>query len=274
MLVSDDFLTEMARSGMRRAGLARSRAADYRHMADSIAAPKSLDADSTGFGVIAETKLASPALGRLASDGDDLSSVVRLANDYEQGGAVAVSVLTVPERFDGSIDHLSAVADSVGLPVMRKDFLLDPVQVLESRAQGASGVLLIARLLGSGRLAGMVDFTLELGMFCLVELFDEGDLDVASAVFDRDVLIGVNARDLSDLSVDPTRLERMAALLPETRVRVAESGVRSSTEVGPLVAMGYQLALVGTSLVTSSDPGRSVSELTAAGRRAVSEVAS
>lgn len=260
--MSVDFLAEMTRSAHRRAEKARGRAEEYRPAHEPALRRLSLD---ERFGVIAEAKLASPAAGRLFGTGDDTKDVVALATQFERGGASAVSVLTVPEHFHGSLDHLAAVASTVELPVMRKDFLVDPVQVVEAREFGASGVLLVARLLGPERLTEMVDAAEELGMFSLVELFDERDLDTASVVFDRDVLIGVNARDLSDLSIDPDRLVRMAPLLPETLPAVAESGVSGPDDVARLAALGYRMALVGTAIVLSDDPGDRVNELVAAG---------
>jgi indole-3-glycerol phosphate synthase len=222
---------------------------------------------SNGFGVIAEAKLASPSEGVLAAGGGD--RVAALSRAYAAGGAAAISVLTEKSRFGGAIDHLEAVAGSVDLPVMRKDFLVDPIQVEEARSAGASGVLLIARLLTGGLLAEMTDLTLTLGMFPLIEIFDEDDLEKTSQVFDRDVLIGVNCRDLTNLGVDRRRFEALAPLLPDGLPAVAESGLESPEDVAAVAALGYRLALVGTALVRSGDVRSDLESMIEAGRSAM-----
>lgn len=267
--VATDFLAEMRAAGSDRADEAVRREAEYRAIAAELP-PATRLAESGGFRIIAEAKLASPAEGRLADDGDDVSRVVDLARAYESGGASCISVLTVPERFDGSLAQLDAVAGAVGVPVLRKDFLVSPAQVVEARAHGASGALLIARMLDGGRLAEMIDIVTEMGMFALVELFDEADLALAEPAFERDVLVGVNARNLTDLSVDQGRLTSMGPRLPGHLVRVAESGIRGPEDVARLVEAGYDMALVGTSLVRSGDPATAVRELVTAGTDAMS----
>lgn len=224
---------------------------------------------SPGFDLIGEPKLKSPASGRLAPKGDDPSTVVELAGVFARGGASVVSVLTEPSAFDGSLNHLAAVARSVEVPVMRKDFLVDPAQVEEARDHGASGVLLVARILEPRLLVEMVEASGDLGMFSLVEVFDETDLELASVVFDRDILLGVNSRDLTDLSVDRDRFERMSALAPEGLPLVAESGISGGEDIALVVSLGYRLALVGSALVDAADPLAEVERLVAAGRAAV-----
>ncbi|MFZ0013793.1 MAG: indole-3-glycerol-phosphate synthase, partial [Acidimicrobiia bacterium] len=169
-------------------------------------------------------------------------------------------------RFAGALEHLEAVSETVGLPVMRKDFLVDPIQVLEARAAGASGVLLIARLLPDRLLEEMTDLTLSLGMFALIEVFDRSDLETAAGVFDRDVLVGVNSRDLSSLEVDAGRFAALAPHLPDRIKAVAESGLADPADFAAVAGLGYRLALVGSSLVRDGDPGRRLSEVLEAGR--------
>lgn len=265
-----DFMSAMA-------DVSRRRAAETRHTlgetALSAAAGSArpvvpLDLSAEGFDLIAEVKLASPSEGRLAAQGDDSTAVLGLSSALVGSGAAALSVLTEPSSFGGRLEHLEVVARRFPVPAMRKDFLVDPIQVLEARAAGASGVLLIARLLEGSLLSEMTDLSLSLGMFVLVELFDETDLEIASTVFDRDVLVGVNARDLSTLGVDPERHEEMARALPGHLHLVAESGLVDPGDVRRVAGLGYSLALVGTSLARSDDPATLAGEMIAAGREA------
>jgi indole-3-glycerol phosphate synthase len=195
---------------------------------------------------------------------------------YAAGGAAAISVLTEPSRFAGSLQHLGDVVAAVpGTPVMRKDFLVDPVQVLEARHAGASGVLLIVTMLGDRTLSAMLDCAAEFGMFVLLEAFGCDDVARMTRLLDtaarRDsaergrLLFGVNARDLRTLAVDPGRLAALAAALPDGR-RVAESGLQDSTDAARVAALGYSLALVGTALMRSDDPAGLVRAMRDAGR--------
>lgn len=265
-----DFLSQMAESSRRRADEAISRpgVAGFTSRALSARPALPLVLSENGFDLIAEAKLASPADGRLVPEEGGSAAVVKLARSYETAGALAVSVLTVPDRFDGSLAHLEAAADAVDIPILRKDFLVDPIQILQARASGASGVLLIAKMVSGESLADMTDQALSLGMFVVIEIFDESDLASASVVFDRDILIGVNTRDLTTLGVDSSRLETMAPRLPENLPAVAESGIHSTGDAIEAVRLGYRLALVGTGLVTSADPGAAARALISAGRLA------
>lgn len=265
-----DFLSRMAESSRRRADEARrgAGAATLTSRARDARPALPLDLSEDGFDLIAEAKLASPADGRLVPEGSGSAAVVKLARSYETAGALAVSVLTEPDRFDGSLAHLEAAADAVDIPILRKDFLVDPIQILEARASGASGVLLIARMVSGETLTEMTDQALSLGMFVLIEVFDESDLAAASVVFARNILIGVNTRDLTTLGVDASRLKAMAPRLPENLPAVAESGIHSPDDAIQAVRLGYRLALVGTGLVTSADPGAAAGALISAGRRA------
>lgn len=222
----------------------------------------------TGFDVIAEAKLASPMDGPLSTGGED--AVIALSGTYAARGAIAVSVLTEETRFAGSLSHLETVAAKVDIPVMRKDFLVDPVQVVEARAAGASGVLLIARMLPGGLLSEMTDLALSLRMFVLLEVFDHADIELAERVCDRDILVGVNCRDLATLEVDPDRFERLARYLPDHLPTVAESGIATVGDVTRIVELGYRMALVGSSLVADGDPGQRLASLIDSGRAAPS----
>ena len=212
------------------------------------------------FDVIAEIKNRSPAEGELTARGVDR---VDRAQQYVEGGAAAISVLTEPSRFDGSLEHLAEVAAAVpGTPVMRKDFLVDPVQILEARSAGASGVLLIAAMLDDRALRSMLDCSAEHGLFVLLESFDEEDLARSSKLLDNpadheradagQLLFGVNTRNLRTLHVDPERLAKLAPALPAGRC-VAESGLHTEADAAAVADLGYRLALVGTALMRSED---------------------
>lgn len=259
-----DFLATMASSSAARTAAARTResADELRARVRDLPPPPALQLSSQGFDLIAELKLRSPALGQLRSAADDDLEARVLA--YAGAGAAAVSVLTEPSRFDGSLEHLERAARklaSVGVPAMRKDFLVDPYQILEARAAGAGGVLLIVRMLSPSVLARMLETALQHGLFVLLETFDESEVATAVAVLqsfgqalaDR-VLLGVNCRDLVTLQVVPERLEAMVGALPADLPRVAESGVSSAADAARLAAAGYDLALVGSALMTGSDP--------------------
>lgn len=270
-----DFLTEMSQASFLRARVTRESAdgALLQSQAASASPPRPLRLDASGFDVIAEAKLASPSQGRLVDD-ESVRTVVSLAGSYVSNGAAAVSVLTEPDRFAGSLEHLAEAAEGVAAPVMRKDFLVDPLQVLEARAAGASGVLLIARMLPGKALMEMTDLAISHGMFVLVEVFDRSDLEKAATVFDRDVLVGVNCRDLADLGIDRSRFEALAPHLPDHLPAVAESGMTAPEHVASVAALGYRMALVGSTLVSDPDPGAKLGRFLSAGREALSGVSS
>lgn len=275
MTAPRDFLADMAGASAARVAAARALVAEVALAARAAAAPVPLPPRLDGrFDVIAELKLRSPAHGVLAGHADDLEARV-LA--YARGGAALVSVLTEPERFDGRLEHLeraSAVLRPLGVPTMRKDFLVDRYQLLEARAAGASGALLIVRMLGAERLAALVAAAHELGLFVLLEAFDADDVAAAAALAARwrgrreQCLIGINSRDLRTLAVVPGRLEALAAALPAAQPRVAESGLASAADAARLARTGYTLALVGTALMAAADPAALVAAMIAAGRAA------
>jgi indole-3-glycerol phosphate synthase len=203
--------------------------------------------------LIAEIKRATPAKGALDLDLD----ARKLAAAYAAGGASAISVLTEPDRFKGSLEDMEAALE-VELPVLRKDFLIDPWQVMESRAWGADAVLLIVRILGD-RTAEMMAAAAALGMDALVEVFDETDLERAlEAGAD---LIGINHRDLETFEVDPERTAKLAPQVPDGVLVVALSGITGRTDVETAVAAGASAVLVGEALVRAADPAAKIEEL-------------
>lgn len=212
-----------------------------------------------GLGVIAEVKRRSPSKGDLFAGLDPAV----LARDYEAGGATCMSVLTDAESFGGSPADLAAARSAVSLPVLRKDFTVAPLDVVDARAMGADAVLLIAAVLDDDELATCHRVATDLGLDALVEVHDEPELERALNV--GATLIGVNQRDLVTFAVDHERALRMATSFPAGIVSVAESGVRGPDDAASLAAAGYDAVLVGESLVTSGDPSAAVSALRDAG---------
>ncbi|MFP5309280.1 MAG: indole-3-glycerol phosphate synthase TrpC [Actinomycetes bacterium] len=212
-----------------------------------------------GVGVIAEVKRASPSKGDLAPHLD----AVAQGTAYRDGGAAAVSVLTEPERFKGTLEDLAGVA-STGVPALRKDFLVDAWQVWEAAAAGASAVLLIVAALDDATLAGLHAEAHALGLDCLVEVHDAAELARATAAGAE--IVGVNARDLRTFTIDR---DAFARLRPDIDgIAVAESGIRGPEDVRTAHAQGADAVLVGESLVTHPDPRAAVAALVAAGAAA------
>ena len=278
------FLGEMAAGSRARVGAARrarpegALAEEVRHLPE----PPRLRLDASGFDVIAELKLRSPAAGRLGGSGGsgrsgaNGDSLAWRVSAYASGGAAAVSVLTEPSRFDGSLAHLAEASRALaplGVPVMRKDFLVDPYQVLEARSAGAGGVLVIVRMLARAELDALLDCARGQRLFVLLEAFDEADLELvcelaAAHAGSNALLVGVNCRDLTTLAVRRERLTELAPRLPAGVARVAESGIASPADAGMAAAAGYQLALVGSALMASEDPAPLLAALLRAGRAA------
>jgi len=204
--------------------------------------------------VIGEVKRATPAKGSLVADLD----VEHLAASYAEGGAAAISVLTEPDFFRGSLEDLDH-AGHYGLPVLRKDFILNPYQLLEARAHAADSVLLIVRILDEPSLRSLVKLSRALGMEPLVEVHTEEELERALDV--EALVIGVNHRDLETFEVDPGRTSKLASRVPPEVVLVALSGVSTRAEVESLGAAGARSVLVGESLVTSPEPVVKLREL-------------
>ena len=262
------FLDEMERGSRRRFEESRARRSlpAVRQEALSAPPPRELGTFGDFFDVIAEIKPRSPAEGELGSDG-----LMERMGDYERGGAAMISVLTEPDAFSGSLDLLAAAASQATVPVMRKDFLVEPYQVYEARGSGADGVLLILRLLDDTALESMLDAVHETGMFALLEGFDRQDLSRAVAALGKGphLLTGVNSRDLESLEVDPATHVGLSELLPPGRPTVAESGIAGPEDVGRVAALGYRAALIGSALMRSEEPGREVTRMLEAGRAAV-----
>ena len=269
-------LSDMVRSSFRRVAEAHERVpeAALRAAALGTPTPPPLKLDTEGFDVIAELKLRSPSVGDLSASTID---PVRRLEGYAEGGAAICSILTEPTRFDGDLEHLRLAAETLqpyGVPAMRKDFLVDPYQVLEARAYGASGVLLIVRMVPHDRLVAMMDCAAELGLFVLLEAFSAADLQVAEKIAreragrDEQVLMGLNCRDLDTLEIDFNRFRQLRSHMPGDWPCVAESGVQTPEDVARVARLGYRLALVGTSLMQRADAAHAVRELVEAGRKA------
>jgi len=264
-----DFLKQMAELSGQRAASAR------RSFHDGELDKPVIPIRLGGFDLIAEIKEASPSAGVL----NELQrSRAELLAGYTQGGAAAISVLTEPTRFGGDIAHLEEVSAQSEIPVMRKDFLVDPWQVLEARAAGASGILLIAAMLPDGQLDDMLECAFEHSMFVLLESFDGDDLARTVKLLQSDhnrrqaaqhkLLIGVNTRNLRTLQVDAGRLASLSSMLPADAVCVAESGMSESADVATAASLGYRMALVGSALMQSADTSRLLADMLAAGRGA------
>ena len=268
------FLDEMARLSTARAeqAMAAEPFAALERRAKTAPRGPRLVLSAEGFDVIAELKFMSPAAGRLGAQNEDW---LKRVTAYAQGGAVAVSVLTEPSRFDGSLEHLrqaSAALAPFSVPTMRKDFLVDPYQVLEARAAGAGGVLLIVRMLSRSQMVRLLDMAAEQRLFVLLEAFDADDLHAARELLASrsraadDILVGINSRDLQTLEVVPERFEALAPRLPRDWPAVAESGVASAADAVRMMRLGFRLALIGTALMSRDDPRQLLREILATTR--------
>lgn len=205
--------------------------------------------------VISEIKKASPSKGVLAADFDP----VRIAGLYETGGAAALSVLTDERFFQGSLNDLIAARAAVQIPVLRKDFTLEPFHVYEAAADGADAILLIAALLDSTQLRDLRELAESLGMSALIEVHDGEELD--SAIASGAMIIGVNNRDLRTFEVRIETSLRLADRMPSGAITVSESGIHCHADVERLRAAGYKAFLVGEHLMKSGDPSRALREL-------------
>ncbi len=267
-------LTDMTQSSLERLEAARTKESESTLWARANDAPPAppLTLSLEGFDIIAECKLQSPSAGNLSANTSDVESRVAA---YAQGGAAAVSVLTEPNRFGGSLDHLkraSEILAPLNVPTMRKDFIVDPYQVMEGRAAGAGGVLVIARMLERSHITALLDCAAMLKMFVLLEAFDAADLEIAKGILSarvghtEQVLVGLNCRDLQTLAINIERFEELTDAMPSGCASVAESGVGSTADVIRVVGCGYRIALIGTTLMNSPEPKKMVAELLAAGR--------
>jgi len=219
--------------------------------------PRSLAAalSAPGLSAIAEVKRRSPSQGTIRPDAD----AAAIARGYEQAGAAAISVLTDGPHFGGSLADLAAVRDAVACPVLRKDFLVDPIQVLEARTAGADAVLLIVAMLSDRQLRELLASARETGMEALVEIHTAAELDRAVAAGAE--IVGVNSRNLADLTIDLARAEALIQQAPADVLRVAESGLYSRADLERMATAGAHAVLVGTSLMSSTDPGAALEAL-------------
>jgi indole-3-glycerol phosphate synthase len=212
-------------------------------------------------GVVAEVKRRSPSVGEIHPALDP----AKHAQAYAAGGAIGVSVLTETEHFGGSTEDLACVARAVVLPVLRKDFILDELQLLEARGLGAAAVLLIVRVLAPARLRALAREARDLGLGALTEVHTLRELDVALAA--GATLVGINNRDLDSFAVDPGTSERLLPRVPADVVAVAESGIESRADVERMAAAGADHVLVGTAVARLAEPREAVRALTGVPRR-------
>jgi indole-3-glycerol phosphate synthase len=272
--MSEDFLAAMAQASRERVANARALCPqrELQARAGDLPPAPALKLSERGFDLIAEVKLRSPATGQLKDGGEDIAARVVA---YADAGAAAISVLTEPSRFDGALSHVTQAVQGLAgrIPVMRKDFLVDAYQAYEARIAGAGGVLIILRMLTRAELEALIEAAAGLGLFALLEAFDDSDLKLAAELVREygqraALLVGVNCRDLVTLKVVPGRLEALASLLPRGVPRVAESGVATSVDAAHLAGEGYDLALVGSALMQSGEPLKLAASMLTAGRAA------
>jgi indole-3-glycerol phosphate synthase len=277
--MSGDFLADMAASSRERVAATRSTLPEEQLLRLALASPvpPRLQLSSQGFDIISEVKLRSPAAGALRAGSEAVGARVVA---YANSGAAAISVLTEPDRFDGSMQHLEQAVAALGrsAPAMRKDFIVDPYQVMEARLVGAGGVLAILRMLPLTETKALVAMATRLRLFVLLEAFDEADLELAREILadqqaaalaaNSPLLVGINCRDLVTLKVVPGRLEQSVARMPANAPRVAESGLESADDAARLVAAGYNMALIGSALMRSAQPAVLLGDMLRAGRAA------
>lgn len=221
---------------------------DFRDFAKAITPAK-------GIALIAEAKKASPSAGLICPD----FNPIRIAEAYEQAGASAISVLTDREFFQGNIEYLQQIRAAVGLPLLRKDFIIEELQIHEAAAYGADAILLIAALLDDQQLREFRAVAEYLHMVALVEVHNEIELDRALAAGAQ--LVGINNRDLTTFTVNLATTERLAPQVPRDRLVIAESGIRTRADVERVARAGVNAVLVGESLMRSGDIARKVKEL-------------
>ena len=253
-----DKITAVKRDEIARAKEARSQAIVEREAAAAPPPRSFFNALAAGgpIKLIAEVKKASPSKGIIRADFDP----VAIAKIYEEHGATCLSVLTDEKFFQGRLDFMTAVKRSVSLPVLRKDFIVDRYQVLEARAAGADAILLIAECLDDCHLRDLYFYASELGMECLIELYEPDNLDRVLKL--QPPLVGVNNRNLKTMITDLDHTVRLAPqIVSATRILVAESGIRTRADVEHLQAAGCRAILVGESLMRSADIGASVRDL-------------
>jgi indole-3-glycerol phosphate synthase len=211
--------------------------------------------------LIAEVKKASPSLGLLREEFKDKFEPVTIAEQYKKHGASTVSVLTDKDFFQGSLDHLKAIKDKVGLPTLNKEFMVDDIQFYEARAYGADCVLLIVAALEKRQLVDFFALAKELKMDVLIETHHEKELDIVLERLPEARLIGINNRDLKTFSTDLGVTLRLAKRIPPGKVIVSESGIHKRDDVKCLLEAGVHAMLVGESLIKAQDTGAKMKEL-------------
>lgn len=227
---------------------------------DAVSALRGPDAAS--IEIVAEVKRASPSAGDLSH----IDSPADLAHAYEAGGAAAISVLTESRRFKGSLEDLDAVRAEVSIPILRKDFTIDPYMIWEARAHGADLVLLIVAALTDEQLREYLELTHRLGMNAIVETHTSDEVERAAALGAR--IVGVNVRNLKTLDTDKAHFGKLASRLPSGPVILAESGVSEAEDVAEYGRQGAEAVLVGEALVKHEDPREAVSVFKKQGRKA------
>lgn len=224
----------------------------------SLSPPRDLTkaiSQHSSVALIAEIKFASPSAGVIKPDGNP----GQIASIYESAGATALSVLTEPNFFKGDLSYLALVKEKTSLPVLQKDFIIDPFQIFEGRASGADAILLIAALLEREKLEDFIQLAMELRMTPLVEVHNENDLEKTSHL---DLpLIGINNRDLKTFQVDLRTTLRLKERIPPETMVISESGIRNSEDVKLLQRAGVDGILVGEVLMRASDPASKIKEL-------------
>jgi indole-3-glycerol phosphate synthase len=248
--IVDSKRAELAASASARAGLER-------RAADSIGARRDFRAALAAQppAIVAEIKKASPSKGLLSADFDPS----RLASEYREGGAAALSVLTDAVFFQGSFHHLEAARSASGLPVLRKDFTIDEFHVVEAAAYGADAILLIAAILSERQLRRFRELASELGMAALVEVHDRGEL--RTALDSGAAIVGVNNRNLHTFEVALETSMELAGAIPGEILKVSESGIHGRADVAKLMEAGYSAFLVGEHLMKSGDAAQAVRDL-------------
>ncbi|MDO8692182.1 MAG: indole-3-glycerol phosphate synthase TrpC [Dehalococcoidia bacterium] len=261
--MNNDFLSGIVARTIEEVAAAKTKVSieEMKARALDLAAPLSLAQVLRGFRikVIAEIKRASPSRGPLRPDLDPAA----LAWSYVENGAAAISVLTETSSFGGSLEDLRAAKKGLKgrlVPLLRKDFIIDPYQVYQTRAFGADAMLLIAAILEGEKLAELLHLSYDLGMRCLVEVHNEVEAERAATL--RAGIVGINNRDLRTFEVDINTTARLRKLIPPDRIVVSESGIRTREDLQKLSGWKVQAALVGESLVTAPDPGAALRELT------------
>jgi indole-3-glycerol phosphate synthase len=208
-----------------------------------------------GISIIAEIKMKSPSEGEILPNADP----VQIAKDYESAGAAAISVLTDEQFFGGHVDILKAVKKAVSIPVLRKDFIISDHQIVEAGAIGADAFLLIAEALNANELKSLIEYGNKIGLESLVEFHGEEHAEIVAQLVPD--IVGVNCRNLKTMTTDISYFEKMISSLPSDSVKVAESGISTSDDLKYISDLGYDAALIGTSLMKTGNPGKALETL-------------